>query len=290
MTSVRLYVIGNGFDLYHGIPSSYRDFAAYLERADWAIHRMVGEYFAGDAAFWADFENRLAEFDADQAVDYASQFLDDKGHGDFQYELEQIGTGLSTGLTARFGEWIRTLKIPPRASVDRLLRVDPTARFLSFNYTTTLEEVYAVPRESILYLHGRAADPTETLVLGHGWERRPEDSLNFTPDGPDDDWRVRQGIEHIDDFFAATFKPTGALIARHAGFFEALSPVSEILIMGHSLAEVDQPYLETIMDQVDLKTTRWTVSVHNDLDARMALFGTYGIDPHLVSYRALPDF
>ncbi|WP_420714795.1 AbiH family protein [Roseateles sp. SL47] len=31
MTPSRLYIIGNGFDLYHGIPSAYRQFKAYAQ-------------------------------------------------------------------------------------------------------------------------------------------------------------------------------------------------------------------------------------------------------------------
>ena len=260
----RLYIIGNGFDRYHGIASDYRNFAAYLAETDRTVHRLIEEYFAGDAAFWAEFETRLAEFDADQAVDYASQFLDDKGYGDFQFELEQIGTALSTTLTAHFGDWIRNLAIPERRSISAPLSIDVGARFLSFNYTPTLERIYGVPRDRILYIHGYAAEPGEPLILGHGWERRPEDSLNFQPDGPDDDWRVRQGIEHIDDFFAATFKPTAKRIEQNHGFFEGLAGVREVFVMGHSLAEVDHPYFEAIIDQVDLTTTRWTISVFDD--------------------------
>lgn len=256
MSARRLYIIGNGFDRYHGIASDYRDFATYLATADRTVHRMIGEYFAADAQFWAEFETRLAEFDADQAVDYASQFLDDKGYGDFQYELEQIATGLSKGLRDNFADWIRGLVIPDRAAIRSPLAIDPGALFLNFNYTPTLERIYAVPRHQILHIHGYAGDLTEALVLGHGWERTPEDSLNFGADGPDDDWRVRQGIEHIDDFFAATFKPTARLIEQHEAFFRSLGSIRDIRILGHGLAEVDEPYFEEIMNRVDLGMTR----------------------------------
>jgi len=288
--SERLYIIGNRFDRYHGIASDYRNFAAYLAHTDRTVHRLIEEYFAGDAAFWAEFETRLAEFDADQAVDYASQFLDDKGYGDFQFELEQIGTALSTTLTVHFGDWIRNLAIPERRSIAAPLNIDVDARFLSFNYTPTLERIYGVPRDRTLHIHGYAAEPGEPLILGHGWERRPEDSPNFQPNGPDDDWRVRQGIEHIDDFFAATFKPTVKLIEQNHRFFEGLAGVGEVFVMGHSLAEVDHPYFEAIIDQVDLTTTRWTISVFEDLDERRLRFGGFGIAPHLVSYKALSAF
>lgn len=285
-----LYIIGNGFDRYHGIPSDYRDFAAYLAATDRTVHRMVEEHFAADAEFWAEFESRLAEFDEHQAVDYASQFLDDKGYGDFQYELEQIATGLSSGLQSRFSDWVRGLPIPDRRSIRSPLNIDRSALFLTFNYTLTLERVYGVSSERVLHIHGDAANAAAELVLGHAWERAPEDSLNFKPDGPDDDWRVRNGIEYIDQFFADTFKPTDRLIKQNATFFAGLANVREIKIMGHGLAEVDAPYIYEIMRQVDLTTTRWTVSIYGDLDARRARFGQYSIAPNLVDYRSFAQF
>lgn len=241
MASDRLYIVGNGFDLYHRIPSAYRQFAAWLEQTDQTVFRLVEEYFSADEDFWADFEQRLVEFDADQAVDYAMQFHSDERHGDFQYECEQIATGLSSGLRGRFAEWIRGLPIPARGEIARPIIIDPNARFLSFNYTPTLERIYGVPRSQILHIHGYGGDRTETLVLGHGWERRPEDNLNFKPVGPDDDWRIRDGMDHLDGYFAQTFKPTAALIAKHRPFFEGLSNVRDIFILGHGLADVDEP-------------------------------------------------
>lgn len=286
----RLYIIGNGFDLHHGIPSSYREFGRYLGNTDPTIYRLVDEYFSIDDAFWAEFEMRLADFDADNAVDYASQFLDDEGHGDFQYELEKIGTGLSFGLRKRFAEWIRRLHIPSPSEIDRPLVIDPSATFLSFNYTTTLERAYLVPRSNILHIHGYAGDPTDSFILGHGWERRPEDSLNFNPVGSDDDWRVRDGIEYLDDYFAATFKPTGKLIETNALFFGRLSTVDDVMIMGHGLADVDEAYIEAIMERVNLATTRWTISVFGDLQERQARFGSYRLRPDLVRYLPLDQF
>jgi hypothetical protein len=290
MTSDRLYIIGNGFDRYHGILSDYRHFAAWLAQADRTVFRLVEEYFSVDDAFWADFEQRLAEFDAGQAVDYAMQFHSDERHGDFQYECEQIATGLSAGLRMRFAEWIRALRIPARAEIARPLVIDQHALFLSFNYTPSLEQVYRVARERILYIHGCAADPTESLILGHGWERQPEDNLNFEPVGPDDDWRIRDGMDYLDDYFTATFKPTGELLDRYAAFFDALAPIRDIRIMGHGLADLDEPYYAAIMDRIDLGATRWAVSVYGDLADRQARFGAYGVAPHLVRYLAMVDF
>lgn len=81
MVSDRLYIVGNGFDLHHRIASRYGHFAAFLAQADRTVYRLVQDYFSADEAFWADFEQRLADFDADQAIDYAMQFHSDDRNG-----------------------------------------------------------------------------------------------------------------------------------------------------------------------------------------------------------------
>lgn len=63
--------------------------------------------------------------------------------------------------------------------------IDQDALFLSFNYTPDpLERIYGVSPERILRIHGRASDPADNLILGHGWERSPEDRLNARLPGP----------------------------------------------------------------------------------------------------------
>lgn len=285
----RLYIIGNGFDLYHGIGSSYAAFGVYLEQVDRRLARTIDRYFPVDGAFWSNFEARLAEFDSDGATDDASMFLDDKGYGDFQFELQQIAEQLSDDLPSRFGDWIRSLAIPARAMVERPLRVDSTARFLSFNYTPTLERVHGVPRSQILHIHGSAADPDAKLILGHGWERSDEELLSHGTDGPDDDWRVRDGLSHLDEFLSATLKPTAEIIAREQDFFGDLAGVREVLIMGHGLHSVDAPYIDAVISGVDKGAARWTISVYGDLPERQAAFGAFGIDPRLVRYLPLSE-
>lgn len=80
------------------------------------------------------------------------------------------------------------------------------------------------------------------------------------------------------------------LIATHKAFFEGLSNVRDIFILGHGLADVDEPYFSEIMERVDRTATRWTVSVYNDLAERRERLGAYGIAPHLVRYLEMTEF
>ncbi|MBB4373742.1 hypothetical protein GGD63_006570 [Bradyrhizobium sp. cir1] len=70
--SETLYIIGNGFDLHHGIQSSYRAFGEYLKAVDHATYQVAERYFHVNAAFWREFEARLAHFDSDTLIEDAS--------------------------------------------------------------------------------------------------------------------------------------------------------------------------------------------------------------------------
>lgn len=68
-----LIIVGNGFDLFHSIPSKYIDFASFLKAKDSELYDLVETYFSVDQDFWWEFEERLAEFDAASLIDDAQE-------------------------------------------------------------------------------------------------------------------------------------------------------------------------------------------------------------------------
>lgn len=295
----RLYIIGNGFDRYHDIPSDYLDFGRYLKEADPATYSEVKTYFAVDDAFWWEFEARLADFDVDTVINYASQFLmrygaedwSDSGHHDYQYELNRVVEAISSTMRARFTDWIRQLLIPTANSFPgKLLPLDPTACYLNFNYTPTLQKTYGIADDQVLHIHGQASSSTDRLVLGHAWQRTPADSLNHRTDLEDADTRVLEGNTIVDDYFSATFKPTDKIIMQQQSFFQSMRSVRQILVMGHSLSEVDAPYIEEIIKHIDATAVTWKVSYHSNPATAQARMSELGIDPSLISLTRLIDF
>ncbi len=105
----KLFIIGNGFDLAHGIPSSFFDFGRYLDVVDPTISRLIRDYLFVHDDFWSCFEERLGTFDSENVIEHATNYLasygaddwSDSGHHDFEYEIEQIVEGLSTDLRSR---------------------------------------------------------------------------------------------------------------------------------------------------------------------------------------------
>lgn len=265
----QLYIIGNGFDLHHQIASKYSDFATYLERVDRHIFSIAENYVVPEKNLWSYLEERLAEIDVDQIESHAENYLvpygaddwSDSGHHDYEYEIEQICEAISKKLREHFADWVRQLEIPLHAPFP-VRCIDPNSSFLNFNYTSTLQRIYGVPDNNILHIHGSAADHTSKIVLGHGWDRqRSELRSRFVDE--ETDVRVAGGFELIDELLAETFKPTKEILARNKAFFEDLSAVTEVFVLGHSLAQVDEPYFSAVLDHVE-SNAHWTVSFHSD--------------------------
>lgn len=274
MTQAPLYLIGNGFDLWHGIQSGYRHFKAYVAAHDQELSRICEDYLPAEDD-WSDLESSLAGINVDCIIDDLSHFMSsygaddwsDSGHHDFQMEVERVVANLSKSLKKQFSTWIRQLCIPtPETAPRRLKTIDSTARFLSFNYTPTLRTMYGIPDEQVLHIHGRADRLDSDLILGHAWNPQTRRSLSDRHDIEELDPRQVEAFGLLDDYFLKTFKPSQRLIEEHGHFFEQLAGVDKVLVLGHSLSEVDAPYFQAILSVPELYAARWHVAYRLEED------------------------
>ncbi|RBB37561.1 hypothetical protein DPV79_21450 [Burkholderia reimsis] len=290
MTSRTLYVIGNGFDLWHGIPSSYSCFRDYVRLHGRDVFDAVESYLpAGES--WSDLEAAFAEIDVNHVIESLGHFMgsygdddwSDSGHHDFQYEVERVVERLSRELRFLFGEWIRQLPIPTVTTVPRRLRFLGTdAIFLTFNYTTTLREVYGVADADVFHIHGSADLPDSELILGHAWHPESRRSLNDRPDIEDIDVRLAEAHDILDEYFSKTFKPSAQIIQAHGDFFALMRDVKEVFVLGHSLSYVDAPYFDAMLAVPGLRTARWTLACREDAEEKSKRLYAFGIAPSAV--------
>jgi len=292
-----LYVIGNGFDLHHGMATGYKHFGAFLKRDHSELRDLLDEYFVTDDEdwFWGHFEERLADFDADTLVDNSEQFIvpysaddwSDAYHHDYAYELDRVVGALSEGLLAAFAQWIRQIAIPTPASLmSPMARIDPTARFINFNYTNTLQQLYGVPDTHVWHIHGSAAG-TDPLILGHGWRPKPNETRSARLDPEREDTRVIEGAAIIDRYFEQSFKPTQRIITENDDRFASLADVDEVRVLGHSLSDVDLPYVAKIVGSVRPDAI-WRISTFGDFDELTEQLGKLG-SPPAASFWSLPQ-
>ena len=269
MTNQTLYIIGNGFDLHHGLPTEYWRFKNYLEQVDREVYDWVENYIAIDED-WAELELSLADLDTENIVTELEGFLvsysvedwSDAGHHDFQYEVEKVATGLSAGLQQHFADWISSIPMPDRDQIPQLLTsLEKDADYLTFNYTSTLTKLYDIAPENILHIHGEGEDESSDLVLGHA---RAATDRSLLQDGVDEDTDTRfaEAMGILDDYFEKTFKPSAKIIEQQKPYFEGLKSITQVVVLGHSLSKVDEAYFLELVEALQA-SPRWTVAVRS---------------------------
>lgn len=173
-----LFIIGNGFDLMHGIQSSYYNFRDTIGKSD--ILRFTLENYIRADDIWGDFENNLAYLDREMMLGTVDDRLGDFGvldeddddfyAADFFAAQETAASPvfiLTQDLPKRFRRWINGLEFNGRSKpLESIL--NQNAGYINFNYTEFLETNYEIPRENILYIHGDRRNRNIELVLGHG--------------------------------------------------------------------------------------------------------------------------
>lgn len=298
MTNKKLYIIGNGFDIQHGLKSRYWDFKEYLDKKDEKLVEKLEEYFGSDA-LWSDFEETLAYLDTEQIIDecmnylqpYSAEDWSDAYHHDYQYEVQQRIDLITETLKQRFTEWILQLRLPNNAN-ENMVVVDKEATFINFNYTDTLERLYKVSSSQILYIHNKAVDTNSTLILGHSRNPQNTKTLDELYNNEDTDVRVAEGNRILDDYFGQTYKSTETIIKETIDFFDRLKDLEKIYVFGHSLSNVDRPYFEKIIKHIDKDRVIWKVSFHDkkSLIEFSEFFQGLGINTTLVEFDRMYNF
>ncbi|MFO5601597.1 MULTISPECIES: bacteriophage abortive infection AbiH family protein [Klebsiella pneumoniae complex] len=263
--AMRLYIIGNGFDIRHGLPTRYKHFKSYVAKNDKELYDAIEEYIpAGDE--WNELESALGEIDYELILQNSEMFLvtyntedwSDAYHHDYQYEVDKITRMLSARLKEQFADWVKGINIADAYNSEQYIPPIPReSLYFSFNYTNTLQQIYAVPDAQIMHIHGNCSYD-EDLILGHSF--RVEKSLNPYI-GPDQDIRIAEAYDSIDKYFGNTFKPSEDIIKEENVFFSSLKNVDEVIVLGHSLAEVDGEYFAEINKNIP-KSARWIVALY----------------------------
>ncbi|WP_324255704.1 AbiH family protein [Klebsiella pneumoniae] len=78
---------------------------------------------------------------------------------------------------------------------------------------------------------------------------------------PDQDTRIADAYDSIDKYFGKTFKPSEDIIKEETVFFSSLKNVDEVIVLGHSLAEVDGVYFAEINKSIQ-ENARWIVALY----------------------------
>jgi hypothetical protein len=282
VSDMKLYVIGNGFDVHHGLDTRYTSFGLYLKNNYLETYELLIEHYGFSDLnpddptsmsdhLWSEFETSMSLLDKDSVLEanmdampnYSSDDFRDRDRYTLQFEMERLLELLTTDLYKAFKEFILAIHFPP-FDHSRSVNIDRDAVYLTFNYTDTLSQYYSIPDENVLFIHEKADEYVE-LILGHGVdpdnfkERVPEppsglsdeDLERWMEDQSDQyDYSFELGKDAINQYFSATFKGTEQIIKNNDDFFAKLGSIDEIYVLGHSLADVDLPYFRKLKQSV----------------------------------------
>lgn len=271
-----LYILGNGFDLAHKLPTAYWDFRTYLKSAHPEFLEAFEEHYdiypsmsdeAKKEYLWNRFESNLANIDEDTIIESGTSIEMDLESGDvgiedtlysyFTNEYQYIQK-----LSVYLKEWVRTIRIRDCLPRTSKIKDNSDDLFLTFNYTATLENVYLIRPDKVIHIHGSLRDYTPDPVIGHGNKMRIDRISKKIEEAEslfDEKWVSICRV--VRDYYSATLKNTD----KYSGCLERIrrSQPDEIIVVGHSLDGIDLPYFTLIDNYTDNKNI-WTIVVHRD--------------------------
>ncbi len=116
---MNLVIIGNGFDLAHGLPTKYTDFHNYLEKTNPdCIDRLDSLFTFGEQ--WCDFENGLGHLKESAAQLVLKSYLG-------------IHTTIKDEIQRNFTSWATSLE--EKNNATKKFELSKEDEYLSFNYT-----------------------------------------------------------------------------------------------------------------------------------------------------------
>lgn len=280
---MKLYIIGNGFDIHHGFNTRFLDFKKFMDQKYKDVVRrwldIVGETadfeiedaWLGVKKDWSNIEKSFEHVDYDELINACSTYLVDYGagdwkdayHYDYQYEIEQY-LNLALYSDKYLREWLETVN----CASDKKLLLETESLYLNFNYTDTLENVYSIPPENICHIHGYINEE-EKLILGHN---NPDIIEEVIGKLNRDDIRIIEADRIIDFSKSNSYKNSDFIINENSDFFEKIHTIEEIYIIGHSskaMEEVDNQYYQKIYSLIEVEKVKINVIYYDEKDIKI---------------------
>lgn len=267
----RLYIIGNGFDIHHMIDSKYSDFKKWVQKnKDSHLVGMMDTFFSNECDFWADIENALGDYREEEITDFCEPISSD----DFKYDHPgQWQAGLEDSIPTIFGEvmdgfrdafdeWVRSIDI---SGIDADLPLPMTSRYLTFNYTETLEKFYHVFEKNVLHIHGSRLAKDDEFVIGHNYHRDVNE-----PYGDDEKLLPYQNAySEVIGIMNEWVKDPESIMSQHKSFLASLNKCKAVCVMGLSYNDIDMPYLQKVALSV-ASDCKWWLYYYSKKDKEKA--------------------
>ena len=268
---MRLYVIGNGFDRAHNLPTRYWDFRTYLAQhypnflssfeENYDIYQGMTDEQKGKL-LWNALETNLANIREDVIIEDATHI---------EMGLESGDVGIEETLRDYFEEqfdyikkleiylkqWVRTIRIRDLNRFTSKLDNSNNDIFVTFNYTAVLETTYRINEENVIHIHGSLRDNADDPILGHGNSNKIEDIKGRRNHAVIKADEKESSICYVlQDYYQTTYKNVSNYMHKLNRL--VTKKFDEVIVLGHSIAGVDLPYFKRL-DEITSKKLKWRV-------------------------------
>lgn len=312
---MKLIFVGNGVDLHVGLKTSYKSYQDYLKSHCYVSGENAIElindspYFIGKRKNerWSDLEETLT-FGWNRYIEDKLRTYDrDVNPNNFQESELQLKDSVKFEkvnpemVAWEFsGEWflewiskeyyqnIEKVKSQYNGELKDIFTEDSI--IVNFNYTHTLEDLFSIKKDKILYIHNRLPDKKNVSKKTISFDEWLSDLLEagqktFQFGSPKNDYeecqeildnlsiesKTMQGKEgwierDIKQMFLAFSKNLNENYDGLAKFIDSyIDDIDEVIIIGHSMLGVDEPYYRDIVCP-KLKSSKWTIYWHDEND------------------------
>ena len=259
-----LFIIGNGFDLYHDILSKYKHFYCWLNLNGYEslandMQHIFDQLDEKKETLWSNFEQALGSYHLDKLYRHYyrtpnDSLGEDKWNIAANCVVEKVHD-VCIRIRPLIKEWARQIKT---YHVKERFDLPKNSFYLTFNYTKLLEDAYNIPWKNICHIHGKVDDEGE-LITGHDFAKE----LKANASSDEEEEAKKKIISEINQLE----KNQSRQIERHKEFFESLSSVSHIVVLGHSLGNIDLRYFGEVLSSVP-KDAMWHFSYHGESDIK----------------------
>lgn len=280
---MRLYVIGNGFDRAHNLPTRYWDFRTYLAQhypdflssfeENYDIYQGMTDEQKGKL-LWNALETNLANIREDVIIEDAIHIEMGLESGDvgiegtlrdyFEEQFDYIKK-----LEIYLKQWVRTIRIRDLNRFTSKLDNSNNDVFVTFNYTAVLETTYRINEENVIHIHGSLRDNADDPILGHGNSNRIEDIKGRRNHAVIKADEKESSICYVlQDYYQTTYKNVSNYMHKLNRL--VTKKFDEVIVLGHSIAGVDLPYFKRL-DEITSKKLKWRVC-YFDKDEKRDMF------------------
>lgn len=277
-----LYIIGNGFDLAHGLKTNYWLLRTFIEEKNpYFIRTFESKYDieplddtepwyteevqirwndSVNHSLWSEFEKCMGEPNTTEMLDMSESVTEGMPSDGIRYHMDCYWREEFEYID-RFHdyvrEWIESVDTSKVICLKKSL-LNSEDYFFNFNYTDILEKVYGI--ENVLHIHGGVQSVCDIPpIMGHCNKKSIEKHRVWAKEADEEFAEAEASIQNaVADYLEKIYKDTDERISENASFFRKLKEVNHVVVIGWSAGEVDIPYLKKIKNSVNCKT-KWTV-------------------------------